>query len=591
MRRIYLILRRKHDPRPRQPAGGIAEGSVKAMEPFYRVREFSTVRELMEMSARLFGDRPAFEIKRGDAHFNITYRRYLEEISAVSTAVIDRIGPAARVAICADNCYEYALTYIAVICAGGVIVPIDKELHTPDILGILETSGAQMLVCDEKFLKQHGARMPAGLQVICIRPEQVQAESLEELIAAGRRLNETGNALYQQVKHDPEALCTLLFTSGTTGTSKGVMLCQRNFAFEVKAAMGVIKINPEDCGISLLPLHHTFESSIILFFAPYCGAKVTFCEGFSHVLRNMKEFNPTVFVAVPQVLEIVHKRILKAIGKKKFGNVKFKVGKALCKGASKVNIDLKRIIFKEIQDTFGGRMRMIICGGAPIDPQIIKDFDAFGIQVVFGYGLTECAPLAIINHDRLRTTDSIGQPLPGVQAKIINRDENGVGEVCVKGDMVMLGYYNNPEATAEVMDADGFFHTGDLGFVDRKGNYHLTGRCKNVIVTSNGKNVYPEELEYHINASDVVAASMVEGVENKNGEVRVHAQLLPDLEELEERIGRKPSPEEINRAMKDVIDQVNAQLPGFKRIRTFTVRSKEFVMTTTQKIKRESNKS
>ncbi|MBR2730792.1 MAG: AMP-binding protein, partial [Clostridia bacterium] len=203
----------------------------------------------------------------------------------------------------------------------------------------------------------------------------------------------------------------------------------------------------------------------------------------------------------------------------------------------------------------------------------------------------ECAPLAIINHDRLRTTDSIGQPLPGVQAKIINRDENGVGEVCVKGDMVMLGYYNNPEATAEVMDADGFFHTGDLGFVDRKGNYHLTGRCKNVIVTSNGKNIYPEELEYHINASDVVAASMVEGVENKNGEVRVHAQLLPDLEELEERIGRKPSPEEINRAMKDVIDQVNAQLPGFKRIRTFTVRSKEFVMTTTQKIKRESNKS
>ena len=543
------------------------------------------------MSARLFADRPAFEIKRGDAHFYITYRQYLDEISAVSTAVIDRAGPAARVAICSSNCYEYALTYIAVICAGGVIVPIDKELHTPDILGILKTAQAQMLVCDEKFLQKHGAQMPADLQLICIRPEQAQAESFEELLAAGRRLNETGNALYAQVKHDPEALCTLLFTSGTTGASKGVMLCQRNFAFEVKAAMGVIKIYPEDCGISLLPLHHTFESSIILFFAPYCGAKVTFCEGFSHVLRNMKEFNPSVFVAVPQVLEIVHKRILKAIGKKKYGDVKFKVGKALCKGASKVNIDLKRIVFKEIQETFGGHMRLIICGGAPINPQIIKDFDAFGIQVIFGYGLTECAPLAIINHDRLRTTDSIGQPLPGVQAKIIDKDENGVGEVCVKGDMVMLGYYNNPEATAAVMDADGFFHTGDLGYIDRKGNYHLTGRCKNVIVTSNGKNIYPEELEYHINASDVVAASMVEGVADRNGEVRVHAQLLPDLDELEEKIGRKPTKEEVDRAMKDVVEQVNAQLPGFKHIRTFAVRSKEFVMTTTQKIKRESNKS
>ncbi|MBR4727751.1 MAG: AMP-binding protein [Clostridia bacterium] len=562
------------------------------MEPIYRVREFSTIRELMEMSARLFGDRPAFEIKRGDAHFEVSYHAYLADINALSTALIDRGGPAVRAGICADNCYEYCLTYISAICAGGVVVPIDKELHTQDILGIIDTAEVQLLFCDEKFLNKHGAAMPASVQLICFRAEvPAQGERFDDFLAAGKRLNETGNALYQQVRHDPEALCTLLFTSGTTGVSKGVMLCQRNFVFEVKAAMGVIKIYPEDCGISLLPLHHTFESSIMLFFAPYCGAKVTFCEGFTHVLRNMKEFNPTVFVAVPQVLEIVHKRILKAIKKKKYGEVKFKVGKALCKGASKVNIDLKRVVFKEIQETFGGHMRLIICGGAPIDPQIIKDFDAFGIQVVFGYGLTECAPLAIINHDRLRTTDSIGQPLPGVQAKIIDKDENGIGEVCVKGDMVMLGYYNNPAATAEVMDADGFFHTGDLGFVDAKGNYHLTGRCKNVIVTSNGKNIYPEELEYHINASDVVAASMVEGLEDKNGEVRVHAQLLPDLDELEEKIGRKPSQEEINRAMKDVVDQVNAQLPGFKHIRTFAVRSKEFVTTTTQKIKRESNKS
>lgn len=560
-------------------------------QPFYKVREFSHIRQLMEMSAELFAERPAFEIKRGDEHFNITYRQYLADIDSLSTALIDRLGPRFRAAICADNCYEYCLTYVSVICAGGVVVPVDKELHTDDILGILRTADVSMLFCDEKFLQKHGGAIPPEIQLVCYRQTGTQAESFDSFLAGGRALNESGKTLYKDVAHDPEQLCTLLFTSGTTGLFKGVMLCQRNFAFEVKAAMGVLKIYPEDCGISLLPLHHTFESSIILFFAPYCGAKVTFCEGFSHVLRNMKEFNPTIFVAVPQVLEIVHKRILKAIAKKKNGAVKFKVGKALCKGASRVGIDLKHIVFKEIQETFGGHMRMIICGGAPIDPQIIKDFDAFGIQVVFGYGLTECAPLAIINHDRLRTTDSVGKPLPGVRAKIVDRDENGIGELCVKGGMVMLGYYNNPAATAEVMDSDGYFHTGDLAFVDKKGNYHLTGRIKNVIVTANGKNIYPEELEYHINADPFVAASMVEGIADEDGEIHVHAQILPDTKEIEEQKGKAPSPEELDQIIKDVVRQVNDKLPGFKRIRSFTVRTKAFVTTTTQKIKRDANQS
>ena len=560
-------------------------------KPFYEVRDFSNIRQLMEMSAALFGERPAFEIKRGDEHFNISYRQYLTDINSLSTALIDRLGSGLRAAICADNCYEYCLTYVSVICSGGVVAPVDKELHTGDILAILDAAKVQVLFCDQNFLEKHGEALPPEVQLISFHGGAAQAESFDDFLAAGSALNASGKALYDQVKQDPEQLCTLLFTSGTTGLSKGVMLCQRNFAFEVKAAMGVLKIYPEDCGISLLPLHHTFESSIILFFAPYCGAKVTFCEGFSHVLRNMKEFSPTIFVAVPQVLEIVHRRILKAISKQKGGAVKFKVGKVLCKGASRIGIDLKRVLFKEIQQTFGGHMRMIICGGAPIDPQIIKDFDAFGIQVVFGYGLTECAPLAIINHDRLRTTDSVGKPLPGVQAKIIDRDEDGVGELCVKGGMVMLGYYNNPAATAQAIDRDGFFHTGDLAYVDRKGNYHLTGRIKNVIVTANGKNIYPEELEYHINADPLIAASMVEGVADEDGVIRVHAQILPDFKEIEEQIGRKPTLEELNSIVKDVVKQVNEKLPGFKHIRTFTVRTKAFVTTTTQKIKRDANHS
>lgn len=562
-------------------------------EAFYEVRNIQTVRDIIDSSAELFADRPAFEIKKKDRHYEITYNEYRNDINALSSAfLLDGDFDGKRVAICADNCYEYCLTYLSVICSGGVIVPVDKELFPEDILGILNASEASLIFCDRKHYRKISEILPSGMTAVCFGAEEDDSGAVPfyEFIGRGRKEVAEGRELWKNVTHDVNRMCTLLFTSGTTGVSKGVMLCQRNFVFEIKAAMGVIKINPEDCGISLLPLHHTFESSIIIFFAPYCGAKVTFCDGFKYVLKNMKEFNPSVFVAVPLVLETVHTRILRKVREKKFGELKFRVGKSLCKAAGRFNIGLKKVLFKEIQETFGGNMRLIICGGAPINPQIIKDFDAFGIQVVFGYGLTECAPLAIINHDRLRSTDSIGEPLPGVEAKIISADENGVGEICVKGDMVMLGYYNNPEATAEVLDADGFLHTGDLGFVDGKGHYHTCGRCKNVIVTPNGKNIYPEELEYHLDSDRFVNSSLVQAKKNERGEDKtIHAQLYPELEEIRIELGREPTEDEIRGYMKRAVDAANERLPSFKRIASFTVRKKDFVRTTAQKIKRNNN--
>ncbi|MBR6702365.1 MAG: AMP-binding protein, partial [Clostridia bacterium] len=519
----------------------------------------------------------------------ITYREYLEELNAYCSAVLDAGLDGGSVAVCSDNRYEYAVTYVGTILAGGVIVPTDKELHDEDIRGIFDTAGVKMLFCDRKFLNKFDIGKIPDIKVICYDddcPEGTLAWS--SFISRGRQLNKSGNELYRQVRHDPDKLCTLLFTSGTMGAQKGVMLCQRNFVFEIKAAMGVLKIYPDDCGISLLPLHHTFESSIILFFAPYCGAKVTFCDGFKYVLSNMKEFNPTIFVAVPMVLEIVHKRIMKQIAAKKNGELKFKIGALLCKGAGKVHIDLKKVFFKEIQDAFGGRMRMIICGGAPIDPQIIKDFDSFGIQVIYGYGLTECAPLAIINHDRCRTTDSIGEPLPGVDVKLENVDETGAGEICVRGGMVMLGYYKDKAATDEVIDSDGFLHTGDIGFCDEKGRYHITGRSKSVIVTSNGKNIFPEELEYLLDKDAFVQASMVEGVGTHEDPV-VTAQIFPDYEEIREYLDKEPTEKEVLAIVKKAVDAVNARVPDFKKIRRFSVRQEDFIRTTARKIKRNAN--
>lgn len=565
------------------------------VEPFYSVREFGTIREMLNQSLALFADRPAFEVKKGDIHYELTYTEYMAQLNALCNALLEMGVYRQKIGIISDNRYKYVLTYMTAICSGNCAVPIDKELLTDDIHGIIEAAGCSMLFVDKKHIDKVDFDRLGDIPVYCFDPLEENENthgilSFTALHDRGRALSAAGKKLWETIDDDPEELCVLLFTSGTTGVSKGVMLCQRNFIFEVKAAMGVLKIYPEDCGISLLPLHHTFESSIILFFAPYCGAKVTFCEGFKYVLRNMKEFNPTIFVAVPLVLETVHKRILKKIREQRFGEAKFNFGLKLCKVGNKLHLNLSKIIFKEIQDTFGGHMRMIICGGAAVDPKVLDDFNAFGIQIIYGYGLTECAPLAIINHDRLRTTDSIGEPLPGVETKLIRQDENGIGELCVKGGMVMLGYYNNPEATAEVIDGDGFLHTGDLVSIDSKGHYHVCGRSKNVIVTSNGKNIYPEELEYHLDGEDCIHSSLVEGVENQKGEIEVHAQILPDMEEIKQKMGKEPTDEELDGLIRNAIKRINAKVPSFKRIRSFTIRKNDFERTTAQKIKRLNNR-
>ncbi len=565
--------------------------AIKMTKPFYKVREFSDLRELMDMSVDLFGDSYAFEVKRDSGkHYFITYKDYREEIDALGTALFDLGLAGERIAIAADNCYEWCLSYMAVVVGGCVVVPTDKELAAEDIYGILEKSRTKLLFCDRKLLNKLDMSRIPDVKLVCFKQKEDDEDgvlSFDKLVRRGRELLKAGKDDYLHAEIDPEKMCTLLFTSGTTGTSKGVMLCQRNFCQDVLHTMEVVHIDPGDCGLSLLPLHHTYENTIIMFCAPYCGGKVTFCDGFKYALKNMKEFNPTIFVAVPLILETVHRRLLKAIKEKPNGELKFKIGKALCKAASKVNIDLKKVFFKEIQDAFGGHMRLIICGGAPIDPQILKDFDAFGIQIIFGYGLTECSPLVIINNDRLHLAESVGEPLPGVEAKIDKPNELGIGEICVRGPMVMLGYYENEEATREVIDEDGFFHTGDLGRVDSKNHFYISGRSKNVIVTDNGKNVFPEELEYHLGRHPEVSDSLVYGGKDHKGKLAVMAKVFPNYSEIKEKLGKQDvSEKEVEEIIQKAVDDANRAVPSYKRITQFSIRKTEFIKTTTAKIQR-----
>ncbi len=564
--------------------------AIKMTKPFYKVREFRDLRELMDMSVQLYPDRYAFEVNRDNGeHYFITYKDYRDEINALGTALFDLGLAGERIAIAADNCYEWCLCYMSIVLGGCVVVPTDKELAADDIYGILQKSNAKLLFCDAKMLRKFDRDKLEGVTLVCYKQKE-DADgvlSFDALVRRGRKLLQSGKDEYLHVPLDPEKMCTLLFTSGTTGTSKGVMLCQRNFCQDVIHTMEVVKIDPEDCGLSILPLHHTYENTIIMFCAPYSGAKVTFCDGFKYALKNMKEFNPTIFVSVPLILETVHRRLLKAIKDKPHGELKFKVGKALCKAGSKIGIDLKKVFFKEIQEAFGGHMRLIICGGAPIDPQILRDFDAFGIQILFGYGLTECSPLVIINNDRLHLAESIGEPLPSVEAKIDCPNENGVGEICVRGPMVMMGYYENEEATREVIDAEGFFHTGDLGRVNEKNQFYISGRSKNVIVTDNGKNVFPEELEYHLGRHSEVSDALVYGGKDRKGKLAVMAKIFPNYSEIKEKLGKQDVTDaEVESVIKQVVDDANRAVPGYKRITHFSIRKTEFIKTTTAKIQR-----
>ena len=562
-----------------------------ATKSFYKVREFSTIKELLNQTCELYGERNAFEIKLKDSSKLITFNEYISDINALGTALLSMGYKGKHLAISANNRYEWCLSYMAIINGIGVAVPIDKELLFPDINGILNTSDSELIFCDKHLLKVlERDKMNPDIKIVCFDYEEDEDGilSFSKLVAKGRELLAAGNKEYLNAEIDPDKLCSLLFTSGTTGTAKGVMLCHRNFCFEVKAAMSVLKIYPEDTGISLLPLHHTYESTIILFFAPYCGAKVTFCDGFKYVLKNMKEFSPSIFVAVPLILETVHRRLMQRIKAKPHGEFLFKFGSKVCKIAGKVGIDLRKVFFKEIQDAFGGNMRLIICGAAPIRPEILRDFEAFGIQILFGYGLTECVPLAVMNNDKLHLAESVGHALPGTQAKIIDPDpQTGCGELCVKGQMVMLGYYNNPEATAEVIDEEGFLHTGDLAKLDDKGRVYISGRIKNVIVTENGKNIYPEELEYHLSLNPLVNEVMVYAEENEKGETLVKCSIFPDDESLKEHFGESEyTDDDLQSLFADVVKEVNHKLPAYKHIRGFKLRKSEFLKSASKKILR-----
>lgn len=562
-------------------------------KPLYEVREFHNFRELLNQSEALYGNSPAFKIKNQIGQIlDISYTRFKGDVEALGTALLNLGLDGAKIAVAGMNSYKWCMSYLAIGCGVGVVVPTDKELPIDDILNVLTVSESKAIIFDKKFgekLLEHRDRLPKGLILISMEQQKDKDGilSFDLLLNSGYHLIGKGYSDYLDRDVEGYKMTVLLFTSGTTGMSKAVMLSADNICSDVRAIMGFVNINKGERILSFLPIHHTYECTVTFLCCIYGGVTICFCDGLRYITKNLEEYKPNILIVVPLVLEKFYKRIMKAIEKERGGVAKVALGSAITKVAGAARLDVSNLFFGKIKKAFGGSIRLIISGAAGIEPEIIRNMNRFGIQTFQGYGLTECSPIVICNSDKDNKYDSIGKPIPYVEAKIVNPDENGIGEICVKGPMVMLGYYKDPEATKAAFDYNGWYHTGDLGRTDKDGHYYICGRCKNVIVTTNGKNVYPEELESMLLKENAVKECIVTGREDERGNTIVFARIFPDLKAIGETYGnRNITDKEISKAVSDAVKSVNSQVVSYKAVKRFEIVNKEFEKTTTSKIKR-----
>ncbi len=561
--------------------------------PLYDVREFHTFRELLTQSMAIYGSSPAFKVKNAVGQIeDISYDQYHDDVFSLGTALLSLGLKDCRIAVAGASSYKWCLSYMAVVCGTGVVVPTDKEIPFADIKSILEVSESKAIIFDKKFGKKildHRDELPEDMIYICMDLPEDDGDilSLDALVKKGAQLIADGDEEYINLQPDGNKLTVLLFTSGTTGMSKAVMLSARNICSDIMSIMGVVKINKGERIMSVLPIHHTYECTVTFLCCVYGGVTICFCEGVRYITKNLEEYKPDILIVVPLIIEKFYSRIQKALDKEKGAKAKIGIASKIYKAAKKVGIDTSDLFFKKIKDAFGGNIRLIISGAAGIDPKILEDMNKYGIRTFQGYGLTECSPIVICNSDKQGKHASIGRPIPNVEAKLVNCDENGIGELCVKGPMIMLGYYKNEEATNAVFDYDGWFHTGDLARVDDDGYYYICGRSKNVIVTRNGKNIYPEELEALLLKEKVVKECMVVGSEGDKEDTVVKARIFPDVSAISAETGNvNVTPEEIQKAVKKAVRNVNAQVVAYKAIKDIEIMEKEFAKTTTAKIKR-----
>lgn len=555
--------------------------------------ELNNFRELMDFCYENYKDNIAYKYKKDPEkkpaeYINKTYADTINDVKAISTAILNNNKKISRIALIGSNRYEWVISYFGVTTAGLVIAPMDKLLPEKEIKSLIKRSDVEAVIFEKKYadiFKELLADETNKLStLICMDDiEDNEIQKLSDLIKTGNKLLKEGNKQYDDVKIDDNKMSIMLFTSGTTDLAKIVMLSQKNICSNIYAYQAHFKMLPTDTLLSFLPIHHTFESSITILYGFYSGACIAFCDGLRHIQENLKEYEVSIFVAVPLVLETMYKKINKGIaeqGKTKLINTMVKVSNGLLK----CHIDVRKKLFKAINDNFGGKLRIILYGAASLDKDTVIGFDNFGINSIQGYGLTETSPVLVAEGETKHRPGSCGYPLDNVVIKILNPDKQGIGEIAAKGPNIMLGYYNDEKKTEEAFE-DGWFKTGDYGYIDKDGFLFITGRKKDIIVLRNGKNVYPQELEFLINKLPYVAESMVFSRESSKTDTVLAAKIVYDKETIQKAFGEKEEKDYEKLIWKD-IKEINKTLPTFKHIKQITITDEPMSKTTTQKVKR-----
>lgn len=562
------------------------------METKSRKMKFTDLKDMLKQTGEAYGDRPAyiFKTEEKEKFKTITHKEFRDEINALGTVLINMGLKDKRIAIISENRYEWELSYLAVAAGVGVIVPLDKSLPDNELESLILRSQVEAIIYSSKYdaimnilREKKNTNLKYFISMdLAENTQGIYAE--KSLIEKGKKLLKEGKKEYLDAKIDADKMGIMLFTSGTTAMSKAVMLSHKNL---VTNAMDIIQrfdLYEDDRFLSFLPLHHVFECTVGFLYPISIGGSIAFCEGVKHMADNIKEFGITAMISVPAVFDIIYRKVMKTIEKKgKMQNLE--KGKKISQLLLKVKIDIRKQLFKEVHESLGPKLRLVVTGGAALDSETEKGFNDLGFDVEQGYGLTETAPVIAAETPKCRRLGSIGKKFPSVEVKIDNPDEEGIGELMAKGSSIMLGYYENEEATKAALDDDGWFHTGDLARIDKDGFIYISGRKKSVIVLNNGKNVFPEEIETLLNKVEGIKESFVYEKKENDGDVKVCVEIVYDKELIKE-LYNIDGEESIKEFLWEKVKEVNKLMPKYKYVREMIITEEPLVKTTTLKIKR-----
>ena len=565
--------------------------------PIYKTTFIDDMRALVEEAAENFPDKTAISFKENpnDKEVKkISFPQWRDDVRNLGTALISKGFREKNIALIGENSYGWCCSFFAIMACGSVVIPVDKDLAVEDIRGIIDATACEAIIfgktAESKLTEMLAGDFPKSVGTMVAISDRcsldkaqlgkIERLTLSGLEAEGAALFEGGDRSYYEYKIDPRKLASIVYTSGTTGKGKGVMLSQANIGLDMTLGMYNFDITRKT--LHVLPPHHTFGSTVNYVGHLAQGCEVYISSGLKYVSDEIREQQPTHLILVPAFLEVMNKKIWSSARQShKEGLLKAMMG--FSNFLRNFGIDIRRKLFKSVLAAFGGKLELIICGGAKLDEDIIRTFDSLGITILNGYGITECSPLISANRNLYQKAGSVGTPILACRVRIDNPDENGEGEICVKGPNVMLGYFNDPEATAAAFDKDGFFRTGDYGRLDEEGWIYITGRKKNLIILSNGKNVYPEEIEAEIQKVEGVSEVVVYAGESRvsKGKITIVAEIFPDADLLKAKGIADPQT-----YFEDAVKKINEKMPPFKAVKTVKLRDTEFQKNTSRKIVR-----